>query len=104
LENCAATREKLLAGALAYAAELKAKSNHDLKYTRHPLNWLKERGWLDEYPISARPDKNSNTAEKANTSQQQCGRAAIGHGSVGYERAMDFVLEPENCEMEKTCS
>lgn len=46
--------EKLLAGALAYAAELKAKSNHDLKYTRHPLNWLKERGWLDEYPISLR--------------------------------------------------
>ena len=42
----------IIAGATAYDAQLKAKPGHDLKYTRHPLNWLKDRGWQDEYPVS----------------------------------------------------
>lgn len=51
-------QEDILAGATAYAAQLRAKPWQDLKYTKRPLNWLEDSGWLDDYPLpTPKPEK-----------------------------------------------
>jgi Sel1 repeat len=58
------TVEHIHSGALAYAEQLFGRPRQDVKYTRHPLNWLKERGWLDDYPKAQVIARNSKTVDR----------------------------------------
>lgn len=84
LQSKGADYEVIIAGAAAYALHVKAKSCSDDRYVARPLNWLRDKRWLDDFtvrPLADRASIGKKTTAKGGTGTKDASRG-IGEAAT----------------------
>jgi len=79
LQSKGADYEVIIAGAAAYALHVKAKSCSDDRYVARPLNWLRDKRWLDDFTV--RPLADRASIGKTGTAKGTAGTKAASQGA-----------------------